>query len=87
MDIFNISSYTDLWTVPILKKSVNSTEEELIITSMANHVYSLNEDFIISMIYKIINSEYKKHKDLRIRILLKNQIYMNIINNIYTITI
>ena len=84
MDIFNVSSYTELWTIPIPKRTTNSNEEELIITSMANHVYSLNEDFIKSMIYKITNFEFKKHTDLRKRILLREQIYKNIINNIYT---
>jgi hypothetical protein len=87
MELFNISTHTELWTTPVSKHLTSTQEEELIITSMANQLYCLNRKHIYNMICKLVDSEFSKkdHLDLRKRLLIKNQIYNNAIHNIWNI--
>ncbi len=85
MDFLNVSNSSHLWTIPVHANPTESSEEEKFVNTMANDILEKNRTYIIELASKIIDTELKKHnsnKDLRKKILIKNQIIKNINYNI-----
>ena len=88
MDIFNTDNNNDLWTKPINRLPNYTEEEKQYVNNMANNILLENRNNIISIINKVVNCEITKRKpDLRKQLLIKNQIFSNIIENVSTIVL
>jgi hypothetical protein len=87
--LFQMSNNKDLWTKPIVRIPFNSFDEDIFVNSMASELLMGYKMDIKRITYKIIDQEINKNKklDLRKQILIKNQIYYNMIENITTIVL
>ncbi len=85
--LFDILNNNDFWKVPINRKQINSKDEENFINNMAQDLLTNNKIEIFNIASNIIKKELNKYSiyDIRKRLLIKNQIYSNIIDNIVNI--
>ncbi len=85
--LFNISNITDVCTKSIKRMLTNSVDEETFINSIANELLMDHKYEIKSIIFKMINKEiYKRENmDLRKKLLITNQLYNNLVDNINNI--
>ena len=82
--LFNLSSNNDIWINPVKRVPTNSHDEETFVNEMACELLNSNKNHILNMTFKIINREIAKRprSDLRRKILIQNQIYSNMIDNV-----
>jgi hypothetical protein len=83
-NLFNMSHDNELWTKRIERKLTASPYEETFVNEMAYELLNSNKANILSMTSGIINREISKRPniDLRQRLLIKNQILNNMVENV-----
>ncbi len=86
---FDLLENKTIYSIPINRKLTNSTEEEIFVNEMGRQLLISNKADILYIANKIITREINKRPllDLRGKLLLKNQIYSNLIENITTIVL
>ncbi len=83
-ELFNILHNDNFWKIPIHRKPIKSKDAEQFINNMAQDMLINNKIEIFNITYKIINRELNKYSiyDIHKRLLVKNQIYSNLVDNI-----
>ncbi len=82
--LFIMLNNNDFWKNPIHRKPINSKDAEDFINIMAQEMLINNKTEIFNTTIKIINKELNKYSiyDIRKRLLVKNQLYLNLVDNI-----
>jgi hypothetical protein len=86
---FDLLESKNIYNTPIARKLTNSAEEEIFINEMGRQLLISNKADILYIVNKIITRELNKRPHLNVcgKLLLKNQIYSNLIENITTIVL
>jgi len=75
-----------IWKYPIERKKTESMDEEIFVNEMTRVLLSNYRGYILEYTSQIImNHINKSNRSLREKVLIKNQIYNNIIDNIINI--
>ncbi len=82
--LYDMLNNNNFWKIPVYRKPTNSKDAEEFINCMAQDMLINNNTEIFNITSKIINRELYKYSiyDIRKRLLVKNQIYSNIVDNI-----
>jgi hypothetical protein len=82
--LFQMLNNNDFWKTPIHRKPIDSKDAEDFINNMAQDLLLNNKIEILNIISKIVNREIYKISQYNIlkRLLIKNQIYSNMVDNI-----
>jgi hypothetical protein len=87
--ILSMSNDNDLWTKSIQRILTNSFDEEIFVNAMAHDLLLNYKQEILNVACKLVNQEISKRKniDLRMKLLIRNQIYNNLTENITNIVL
>ena len=85
--LFNMTNNNELWTIPIKRILTDSFDEEMFVNSMAHELLMTYKNEILKITFKIIEKEIFKRRKINLhkQILIKNQIYNNLAENITNI--